>query len=228
MVKLIVASIWWFKGICLKPQKWVRQIPWCRLIVTYCMIKVSHLISFSLLWHCFYKGWDAPDNLLRHHFQEVFIWPQCLLQQNDISLTPNPQIDILETPGGHLIAYYEKIWYIKSLYFYILPLNRVSKGFIVSFFLTLCRFNRYAWPFCRYGVLSTKWRLPYSLSFFWYLLAWIFHGLYHLYFLEATLYTRGLEYIFWKHILIPIWSKRFPFHSNNKDIRCAILIIRDY
>ena len=123
MVKLIVASIWWFKGICLKPQKWVRQIPWCRLIVTYCMIKVSHLISFSLLWNCFYKGWDAPDNLLRHPFQEVFIWPQCLLQQNDISLTPNPQIDILETPGGHLIAYYEKIWYIKSLY----PLYIASK-----------------------------------------------------------------------------------------------------
>ena len=58
----------------------------------------------------FYMGLGASDNLLilKHSFHEVCIWPQCLMQQKDISVTKNLQIDILETPGGRLISYFEK------------------------------------------------------------------------------------------------------------------------
>ena len=65
-------------------------------------------------------GSGASDNLLRQPFHEVCIRPQCLMQQKDISVTKNPQIDISETPEGHLIAYYARYGILRPYILYIL------------------------------------------------------------------------------------------------------------
>ena len=60
---------WMIQAACmtLKPQKWVRQIPWGRLIVSL-MIKISHLISFSLLWNFFSYGFGGIWQLIKATF----------------------------------------------------------------------------------------------------------------------------------------------------------------
>ena len=48
---------------------------------------------------------------------------QCLMQQKDILVTKNPHKDISETPGGRLIAYFEKYGTLRPYILYILKLS---------------------------------------------------------------------------------------------------------
>ena len=50
------------------------------------------------------------------------------MQQKDISVTKNPQIDISETPEGHLIAYFARYGILRPYILYILHRICVYKG----------------------------------------------------------------------------------------------------
>ena len=70
------------------------------------------------------------------------------MQQKGISVTQNPQNDILETHGGCLIAYFEKYSTLR-LISKIYCLKPVEIEFVKALwyeiiFLTLCEFKRYA------------------------------------------------------------------------------------
>ena len=69
------------------------------------------------------------------------------MQQKDISVTKNPQIDISETPEGHLILQdilQDMVYYVLISFIYCLEIEFVE----AIIFLTLSRINRYACPFC--------------------------------------------------------------------------------
>ena len=119
------------------------------------MIKISHLITFSLLWNCFYNALGASDD---------FTW--------GMYMTPMPNMQqkyISENPGGlpYSLFWKNMVCYVLTItsFIYYLEIELAKALWYWIIFQTLCRFKTYAWPFCS-NIVKLVWGIVDHLETF--------------------------------------------------------------
>ena len=139
------------------------------------------------------------------------VWPQCLMKQKCISVTQNPQKDILDTHGGRLIACFEKYGILRL----------ISMIYCLEIEFEIVVWKHFSGTMNSRGMLDPSaaitgmgwYRRPPRVCLLLILtslnIPWLVQ--YHFYCLEATVYTRVLEYISENIFCDPSDQKDFNF-----------------